>query len=192
MMASRVRSVVADMMASSTFSGARQGKGMSVVCRSKTLTENRELLATVHDRARAAPDDKALQAELESLQTAVAAQMRLQSNIHVPGVVERIGKRAEHLHVKPVLDSDGNSFELSFGVRKAKFTLNDGTVLEKHIEHAIGSFERPMTRDALEIKFADQAATALPMAQVQDVMALCWDVEALDDVSAIAEASVPA
>ena len=71
-------------------------------------------------------------------------------------------------------------------------TLTNGTVLETHIEHAIGSLERPMTREALEEKFADQARTALPMAQINDVMTRCWDIQALDDVSEIAQASVPA
>jgi 2-methylcitrate dehydratase PrpD len=71
-------------------------------------------------------------------------------------------------------------------------TLNDGTVLDKHIEHAIGSIERPLTKGHLEQKFADQAQTALPMSQIEDVMARCWEIESLDDVSAIAEATVPA
>jgi 2-methylcitrate dehydratase PrpD len=64
-------------------------------------------------------------------------------------------------------------------------------VLQKHIEHAIGSVERPMTKEALEKKFSDQAATALPQDQIDNVMALCWDIEALEDVSIIAKASVP-
>ena len=71
-------------------------------------------------------------------------------------------------------------------------TLNDGTVLETHIEHAIGSVERPMSKEALEKKFSDQAATALPKNQIDQVMALCWDIESLDDVSTITRASVPA
>lgn len=71
-------------------------------------------------------------------------------------------------------------------------TLNDGTVLNTQIEHAIGSLERPMTREALEKKFAGQARTAVPMAQINDVMTLCWKLQALDDVSEIAQASVPA
>ena len=43
----------------------------------------------------------------------------------VPGEVEKVKTRAASLVVKPVLDSDGTSFELSFGIRKAKFTLNE-------------------------------------------------------------------
>jgi 2-methylcitrate dehydratase PrpD len=72
-----------------------------------------------------------------------------------------------------------------------RITLNDGTVLDKHVEHAIGSLERPMTNEALEQKFSDQAATALPAEQIARVMALCWDIESLNDVSSIAESTVP-
>jgi 2-methylcitrate dehydratase PrpD len=68
-------------------------------------------------------------------------------------------------------------------------TLKDGTVLSKHIEHAVGSVERPLTREQLEQKFADQAQTALPMAQIENVMALCWEIEDLDSVGDIARAA---
>ncbi len=70
-------------------------------------------------------------------------------------------------------------------------TLNDGTVLDKHIEHAIGSLERPMSKEALEMKFSGQAASALAAAQIDQVMAMCWNIESLADVSDIANASVP-
>lgn len=70
-------------------------------------------------------------------------------------------------------------------------TLNDGTVLDKHIEHAIGSIERPMTKEALEDKFSGQAISALPQAQIDRVMAMCWEIESLDDASDIARAAAP-
>lgn len=70
-------------------------------------------------------------------------------------------------------------------------TLRDGTVVEKHVEQAIGSMERPLTTEALELKFRDQASTALPLPRIDRVMALCWDIEALADVGEIARASVP-
>ena len=70
-------------------------------------------------------------------------------------------------------------------------TLNDGNVLDKHIEHAIGSLERPMTREALEQKFSGQAASALPQERIDRIMAMCWEIESLDDVGDIARASVP-
>ncbi len=71
-------------------------------------------------------------------------------------------------------------------------TLINGSVLDKHIEHAIGSLERPMTKEALEKKFKDQAASVLPVDQIDRVMALCWEIESLDDVSDMASATVPA
>ena len=70
--------------------------------------------------------------------------------------------------------------------------LNDGTVLSKHIEHAIGSKERPMTTESLEKKFKDQAMSALPERQIDDIMAMCWEIESIDDVGDIARATVPA
>ncbi len=70
-------------------------------------------------------------------------------------------------------------------------TLNDGTVLDQHIEHAIGSLQRPMTREALEDKFSGQAISVLPRAQIDRIMARCWEIESLGDVGDIARASVP-
>lgn len=67
--------------------------------------------------------------------------------------------------------------------------LNDGTVLSKHVEHAIGSFERPMTKESLENKFKGQALSALPADQIDRIMAMCWDIESSDNVSEIAGAS---
>jgi 2-methylcitrate dehydratase PrpD len=83
---------------------------------------------------------------------------------------------------------DNVSTEAAF----VRITLKDGRVLDKHIEHAVGSVERPLSKDALELKFRDQASVALPRDQIERVMALCWDVESLDDVGDIARASVPA
>lgn len=72
-----------------------------------------------------------------------------------------------------------------------RIVLSDGTVLEKHVEHAIGSMQRPLTREHLERKFTDQASAALPTGQIERVMALCWEVESLEDVGAIARATAP-
>lgn len=72
-----------------------------------------------------------------------------------------------------------------------RIVLDDGTVLDRHVEHALGSIERPLTREHLELKFADQAAMALPKSQIEEVMALCWSVESLADVGDIAGAAVP-
>jgi 2-methylcitrate dehydratase PrpD len=67
--------------------------------------------------------------------------------------------------------------------------LADGRVLEKRVEHCIGSFARPMTDAELEAKFMGQALQVLPEASARALMALCWRLEALDDVAEVARAS---
>lgn len=68
-------------------------------------------------------------------------------------------------------------------------TLKNGKVVDKHIEHAIGSVQRPLTTAQLEHKFADQAQSALPMSQIENVMTMCWEVEGLNVVSDISRAA---
>ncbi len=70
--------------------------------------------------------------------------------------------------------------------------LVDGTVLSKHVENAIGSVQRPLTKQHLEQKFADQAQTALPISQVENVMAICWEIEGMNKVSEISTAAAAA
>ncbi len=52
--------------------------------------------------------------------------------------------------------------------------------------------QRPLTKEHLEQKFADQAQTALPTSQIEDVMALCWEIEGLDSVGELARAAASA
>jgi 2-methylcitrate dehydratase PrpD len=70
--------------------------------------------------------------------------------------------------------------------------LKDGRVLSRHIDDAIGSLRRPMSNAALEAKFSDLVADVLPPPRARHVMGLCWSLETLPDVSAIAAASVQA
>ncbi|MEH2477219.1 2-methylcitrate dehydratase PrpD [Nitrobacteraceae bacterium AZCC 2146] len=64
--------------------------------------------------------------------------------------------------------------------------LNDGRVLRKRIEHAIGSLEKPMSDADLERKFVDLAEGVLPRQQTAKVMDLCWKVEGIADAGEIA------
>ncbi|MGA2960594.1 MAG: MmgE/PrpD family protein [Candidatus Korobacteraceae bacterium] len=68
-------------------------------------------------------------------------------------------------------------------------TLADGRLVEKRIEHAIGSLARPMTDADLEAKFAGLAEASLGAARTRRLLDLCWRVGALDDVAAVAEAA---
>ena len=65
-------------------------------------------------------------------------------------------------------------------------TLKDGRRLARHIEHAIGSLEAPMTDTMLEAKFRDLAHGILADAGTQRLIDLCWHVETLDDAGRIA------
>jgi 2-methylcitrate dehydratase PrpD len=75
---------------------------------------------------------------------------------------------------------------------RAKITLKDGRVLNLFVEHVVGSLERPMSDAALEGKFADLAKGVLPDPQVRRLMDMCWKVEGLPSVAALAAAAVPA
>jgi 2-methylcitrate dehydratase PrpD len=67
--------------------------------------------------------------------------------------------------------------------------LKDGRSVMRHIEHAIGSLENPMSDAALEAKFTDLADGILPPHRVQDLIALCWSVEHSPDMGQIARAA---
>jgi 2-methylcitrate dehydratase PrpD len=70
--------------------------------------------------------------------------------------------------------------------------LNDGRVLEKHVEHALGTLQRPMSDADLEEKFRGLAKGVLPDEQVEKLIALCWDVANLEDAGVIAAAAAGA
>lgn len=68
--------------------------------------------------------------------------------------------------------------------------LKDGRTFNRHVEHALGSVEVPMSNQALEAKFVDLADGILPGARVRQVMDLCWNVEGLANAADIARAGV--
>lgn len=72
---------------------------------------------------------------------------------------------------------------------RAIITLNDGRKLEKHIEHAIGSVQRPLSDAHLEAKFMDLAEGVLDRAKVRQLMDLCWKIETLPSAAVLAEAA---
>jgi 2-methylcitrate dehydratase PrpD len=70
--------------------------------------------------------------------------------------------------------------------------LKDGRTLEKFIEHAVGSIDRPMTDAQLEAKFRGLTAGILTGAETDRLLHLCWDIANLDDAAEVARATVPA
>lgn len=70
-------------------------------------------------------------------------------------------------------------------------TLRDGRKLERHVAHAVGSLERPMSDADLEAKFRGLADGLLTPARTEKLISLCWSVASLKDVAELARASVP-
>jgi 2-methylcitrate dehydratase PrpD len=69
-------------------------------------------------------------------------------------------------------------------------TLKGGGKLTKHVEHAIGSVERPMSDAALEAKFRHLADGIMPAPQVDKLIGMCWSLTDLADAGAVARAAV--
>jgi 2-methylcitrate dehydratase PrpD len=70
-------------------------------------------------------------------------------------------------------------------------TLADGTRLSKHVAHALGSVENPMTDRQLDAKFAALAHEVLDKGRRGQLLAACWTVDGLRDVSELARLSCP-
>ncbi len=70
-------------------------------------------------------------------------------------------------------------------------TLTNGRVLEKTIEHCVGSVGNPMSDADLEAKFRLLCKGILPAAQADKLIGLCWGVGKLKSAAEIARASAP-
>lgn len=61
--------------------------------------------------------------------------------------------------------------------------LKDGTTFEKHVQHAVGSLEVPMTDGQLSEKFVDQVSLVLGDVQARQASELAWSFGAADEVA---------
>lgn len=75
---------------------------------------------------------------------------------------------------------------------RISITLEDGRRLERYVEHALGTLERPMSDADLEAKFRGLATGILSDRQCSEVIRLCWTVESLPDAGAIVRAAAVA
>jgi len=71
---------------------------------------------------------------------------------------------------------------------RATITLKDGRRLEKFVEHALGSTERPLTDADLDAKVRDLCDGVLPARQTDRLIAVCRHIERQPSASVIAEA----
>lgn len=74
---------------------------------------------------------------------------------------------------------------------QARIILKTGHVLEKYIEHAIGSRERPMTDQDLNEKFHGLADDILNRDQAEHLLNAAWQLEQLPDAAVICRLAVP-
>jgi 2-methylcitrate dehydratase PrpD len=70
-------------------------------------------------------------------------------------------------------------------------TLTDGTTLERHVPHAIGSLENPMSDQDIEGKFISLVEPVLGKDGAERLLGLCWGADELKDGGDIARATAP-
>jgi 2-methylcitrate dehydratase PrpD len=70
-------------------------------------------------------------------------------------------------------------------------TLTNGERLEKHVEHAIGSIDRPMSNAELAAKFTDLVEPILGGAHAAKLLEAGWQMESLDNIATLAELARP-
>lgn len=83
--------------------------------------------------------------------------------------------------------SDPEVYEASVDIT---LTFKDGSTLEKHVERAIGSRERPLTNDQLNEKFLTQASLVVGDAVAERSLKAAWAIET-SDPARVARTTVP-
>jgi 2-methylcitrate dehydratase PrpD len=74
---------------------------------------------------------------------------------------------------------------------KIAIRLKDGGTLSKHVEHALGTLQRPMSDADLEVKFRALTAGVISPQQAGELIRLCWSVATLPDAGEIARRAAP-
>jgi 2-methylcitrate dehydratase PrpD len=69
--------------------------------------------------------------------------------------------------------------------------LRDGSTLEKYVPHATGSLERPMSDEALGLKFRSLAEWGWPQCDTRAFIELAWSLDEITDAGAFARAAAP-
>jgi aconitate decarboxylase len=92
----------------------------------------------------------------------------------------------EIVHVRDKISATADE---SFGADETEITveLSNGTTLTKHVQHAIGSVEVPMTTEQLEEKFIDQVSPVLGAEGAQHASKACWALQGSESVVELAK-----
>jgi 2-methylcitrate dehydratase PrpD len=62
--------------------------------------------------------------------------------------------------------------------------LTDGRSLRHHVEHAVGSEQRPMSDSDIEQKFRGLAEPCLSASRISEIIRACWNMDTLEDAGA--------
>ena len=68
--------------------------------------------------------------------------------------------------------------------------LKNGSVLNEHVTHALGSLDNPMSDDDIAGKYRELVNGVISQQQSEKLIDLCWSAESLDDAGEIARAAV--
>jgi 2-methylcitrate dehydratase PrpD len=92
-----------------------------------------------------------------------------------------------------IRDKIGAKADPSYRKDEAHITviLRDGTVLEQHVDYALGSVERPLSDNDLNAKLADLTQGVLSGDQAASLSNCCWNIEQESDASRILQLARP-
>ncbi|KAJ7139459.1 MmgE/PrpD family protein [Mycena epipterygia] len=93
------------------------------------------------------------------------------------------------LDIVNVRDKISATADENLGADETEITLDlsNGTTLSKHVQHAIGSVEVPMTTAQLEDKFIDQVSLVLGAEGAQHASEACWALQGSASVVELAK-----
>jgi 2-methylcitrate dehydratase PrpD len=72
-----------------------------------------------------------------------------------------------------------------------RVTLNDGSELTRHVEHALGNLKRPMSDRDLEDKLRDLADRVVGSTSAGRIIERCWQLDQLADCRELIDATRP-
>lgn len=78
--------------------------------------------------------------------------------------------------------------EMAADAARVRIVMRDGRTLEEHIDHCLGSRERPMDDGALDDKFLGQARVVMGEAEAHDALAACREIAGARDVTSLVAA----
>jgi 2-methylcitrate dehydratase PrpD len=73
-----------------------------------------------------------------------------------------------------------------------EITLASGRTLSTEVRGNRGTPSAPLTDDELSVKFRELVAPVLGAERAEQLLAMCWQVDELPDVSVLLEQTVPA